>query len=126
MTNNELLNTFQPFLQTLSGNPPKHVQTDYEGAQTTPVKYAIIKNQRRLQDSLEDYQEALSEIADEHDVDLREDKINDEDFEEELQELLEQDSGFDPYTITENDLKQEPNIPLQLIAMAEQYLVEEE
>lgn len=127
MKNQELLQKVQPSLQILSGTHPEH---DFEGVQTTSMKYAVAKNQRYLSDSLEDYQEVLQDLLDEHDVQPTEEGgiPNDapEEFQEDLNDLLQEESGFEPHQVSESDLTNEPEMPMDVIMLVEDWLVKEE
>jgi len=96
---------------------------DYDGAETTTVRYAVVKNQRRLSNALEDYHEVLKEIMDEHDVEptdrggIPEDAP--EDFQEDMNDLLQQDADFDPYKVSEEDIFKEPSIPTEVLGSIE-------
>ena len=125
MTNQELLN-LRPVLQiTASGAPDDH-PLDYPGAQTTAMRYALIQNQRRLQETLEVYQEMLQELLEEHDVELEGGQIPEdapEAFEDALQELLEQETPYEPYTVSDTEIKKEAGVPLELL-MALDWMIE--
>ena len=122
MNNRTLINLVQPTLQALSGN---HPELDYDGAETTAVKYAIVKNQNRAQEALEDYQQVLQDLFDEHDADPKAEELPDDpDFQSDLQELLDQPSDFQPYQITEDKILKEENIPMEVLGAADQFLIE--
>lgn len=106
---------------------------EYEGAQTTPVKYAVVQNQKRLQSEMELFQESLQDITEGEepeevnkalDIILRtgngEQASNNTGLAqttvESMDELLSQDTGFEPYTVTEEEIKAEPNMPLGVLA----------
>jgi hypothetical protein len=117
MTNQELL-SIRPALQIAASGAPEGHDVDYLGAQTTAMRYALMQNQKRLQETLEVYQEMLQELLEEHDIELDGGGIPEdapEEFEQELQELLQQEAPFQPYTISDTEIKKEPGVPLQLL-----------
>jgi hypothetical protein len=118
MTNQQLLN-LRPALQIAASGAPDDHPLSYDGAQTTAMRYALLQNQRRLQDALEGYQEMLQELISDHDVDLDGGQIPEdapEEFRQELQELLQQEAPFDAYTISDEEIKAEPSVPLELLS----------
>ena len=133
MTNRRLFQQVTPILNVLGeGGNYEH----FGGAQTTPVRYAVVKNQQRLNDALEGYREVLKEIAEEADVaqeDIQE-TVNalingtattaakkdalptPQHTTEKIEDLLDQDTDFDPYTVAEEAVMEEPNIPIEVLA----------
>jgi hypothetical protein len=71
MTYRDLLATVQPAINVFS-NGLQNGQIDYDGAETTAVRYAMIQNERALKDALQGtdmvggYQGRLGQIAEEH------------------------------------------------------------
>jgi len=149
MTYTDLLRKVQPGINLLSNG----IQTDdldYDGAQTTPVRYAMIQNERALQDALQGtdmvdgYTDQLRDIAEEHMDDPPEkvvpvlhsyarsllfaDVSAEADLPDEAQDaveaLLEKDAPFEPYTVAEKDLMAEPGVPMQVLGLVEGWLVE--
>jgi hypothetical protein len=121
-TNAELLN-LQSVLQVVADGTREDADIDYDGAQTTTVRYAVVKNQRRLQNALEDYQEVLNDLMEEHDVEPTEvgqiPQEASEDFQEDLNDLLQQDADFNPYKVSEEDIFKEPSIPTEILGSIE-------
>jgi hypothetical protein len=118
MTNRDLLNV-RPALQIAASGAPDDHPLDYSGAQTTAMRYALMQNQKRLQDALEGYQELLQELISDHDVELEAGGIPDdapEAFREELQELLQQEAPYERYTVSDSEIKKEPGVPFELLS----------
>jgi len=149
MTYADLLTNVQPGINFL-GNGTEMGGLDYDGAQTTPVRYAMIQNERALQDALQGtdmvdgYTDRLRSIAEEH-MDaapeeavpvlhsyarsvLFDDVSSEADLPDEVQDeveaLLEEDAPFEPYQISEEDLIGEPGVPMQVLGLVEGWLVE--
>lgn len=126
MTNEDLLG-LRPALQIAANGAPNDHPISYDGAETTAMRYALMQNQKRLQSALEGYQEFLQELISDHDVDLEGGRIPDdapEAFHEKLEELLEQEAPFKPYTVSEAELKEEPSVPFELLSALD-FMVEE-
>lgn len=150
MTYRDLLAKVQPGLNILS-NGIHNDQLDYDGAETTPVRYAMIQNERALQDALQGtdmidgYVDRLAEIAEEHldmpseeavsvlhsygravlfqDVEPEAELL--EEAEDAVEGLLQEDAPFEPYQISEDDLTAEPGVPLEVLGLVEGWLVED-
>ena len=130
MTNRELLQQVRPTLNILAnGAGPQH-DLEYDGASTTAVRYAVVQNQKRLQDALEGYNDLLTELLEEHDVEPTEQGGIPEDapdeFNEALEDLLQQDAPFEPYTVTDADIKKEEGVPLELLTMMDWMIDDDE
>jgi hypothetical protein len=126
MTNAELLNV-RSALNIAANGAPAEAGIDYVGAQTTAVRYAIIQNQKRLQDALEVYQEMLQDLIEEHDVELESRQIPEDApdaFSDALDELLQTETPFEAYTVSDEDIKQEPNVPIELL-MALDWMIDD-
>ncbi|AFH22438.1 hypothetical protein OSG_eHP25_00085 [environmental Halophage eHP-25] len=119
MTNEELLNAREIIVLMINGTEDVDINIEFDGAQTTPVRYALNQNSKRIQDSLESYQEMLEEITDDYDVDFPIGDLEDkpDDFQKEIDELLNQESPFEPYTISADKFMEEPSVPFELIQM---------
>jgi len=106
---------------------------DYDGAQTTTVRYAVKKNRDRLQDEIEHYQELLREKAEE--LDLERDvlqtiaqkrlqgQLDTEEAGEEpteaVDEVLATEPAFEPYQVTEAALMEEPGVPIPILDLVD-------
>jgi len=107
MTNQELLNRSSALNRAA------------EEVQTTRMRYAIQKNLRDVQALLEPYQETLQQLAKDHEVESLEDPP--EDFESELEDLLDEDAGDpDVHTVPPETLDREDekgtDLPFEVIA----------
>jgi len=109
MTNQELLNRSQV------------LQRAAESVQTTRMRYAVQKNMRAAERELEAYNDLLADLASEHNVDINGGVPDDEEFREELTDLLQQDAGDpDVHTVPPETLDREDekgtDLPLEVVA----------
>jgi len=153
-TYRQLLRTIQPSLNILANGTAEEAAFDYDGAETTAINYAVVKNERDVTDALQGtdvvdgFRGELEDIAHEHfDEDDEEapsvpqlyrharaqlfpgvesDLAGEPDVDEAIEEALGKDAPFEPYQISESDLLSEPGMPSEVISMVDPWLVEEE
>jgi hypothetical protein len=133
MTNRKLLSTVQRAVGVLmNGTPPDSPIEFPGGAQTTTVRYAVKENRDRLQSCKETLQEMLAEDAEEvgedptamldaavemslpqnggaPDTDLSDEAI------ERIEEHLDTETPFEPYTVPASAVMEEPSVPIPVL-----------
>jgi len=147
MTYLDLFTQVQQGLAALSGVVS---HDSWDGAETTPVRYAIVKDERRLNDALQGadmvdgYVDEIKAIVEEHmdaapqeavgrlqewaraelfrDVDT--DVELPDDTAEAVRKVLDTDAPFEPYTVTEEHIKAEPRVPIWVLSLVEDWMVE--
>jgi arginine utilization protein RocB len=133
MTYRDLLTRVQNSILVLASGTSPEADIDFDGAQTTKVRYAAKKNRDRLQDELEHYQELLKEKAEE--LDLEPDvlqtiaqkrlqgKLDTEEAggeaTEAVDDVLDTEPAFEPYQVTEAALMKEPGVPIPVLDLVD-------
>lgn len=134
MTYQELLNDVHPVLAVLQNGTTEGVEikergrpVHYEGAQTTAVRLATLENAERAERAVDKYTTLLREKMDEHGVeDVQPSQVPSdapEEFKEEMRGLLDTEAPFEPYTVSADELKQEPNVPLMLLQSMREWMI---
>lgn len=133
MTYRDLFQRVQQTVAVLANGTAEEAEIDYDGAQTTTVRYAVKKNRDRLQDEMEHFQELLEEKADA--LDLSPDVLQTiankriqgrldeegagEDATEAVDDVLVTDTAFEPYQVSEAAIMQEPSVPIPILDLAD-------
>jgi len=146
MTYRDLLAQVQPGISVLGNGTPESHPIDYDGAETTPITYAIMRNERELNsalqgsDTVDGYTDELKAVAEEHldeaqvqrlqewvrarlFPDVQSDLELDDEAQEAVRDVLGKDAPFQPYPVDEADLMDEPNVPKQVLAMVDEWMV---
>ena len=144
MTYRTLLTRIRNGVAVLAGGTAEGAAIEYDGAQTTRIRYAVKKNRDRLQSEVEHFQELLKEKAEDLGEDAEvlqkvandllqgmsiEDGIGEEGVDKEMvaavQDVLSTETGFEPYTVPEAAMMEEPGVPIAVLDLTD-WMVREE
>jgi len=139
MTYRELFQRVQQTVAVLAGGTTEEADIDFDGAQTTRVRYAVKKNRDRLQDEMEHFQELLSEKAEQISMEadvlqtIADKRIQGRLVEEEageeateaVDDVLGTETAFEPYHVTEEAIMQEPSVPIPILDLADWMIKDE-
>jgi len=139
MTYRDLFQRVQQTLAVLANGTSPEGPIDYDGAQTTTVRYAVKKNRDRLQDEMEHFQELLGEKAEE--IGMEPDVLQTiadkrvqgsldteeagEEATEAVDDVLSTETAFEPYHVSESAIKEEPGVPIPILDLADWMFVED-
>jgi len=136
MTNRDLLTRVQNSVAVLADGAAPGSALDFDGAETTQVRYAVMENRDRLQDCLEKYRDLLKEDAEELGVEpeslqpvvqelvyrpeadpasVAEELDVPKKHAEKVQALLGTETPFEPYTVPESAVFEEEGVPLEVL-----------
>jgi len=135
----DLFQRVQQTVAVLANGTAPEAKIDYDGVQTTTVRYAVKKNRDRLQDEMEHFQELLAEKADE--VGMEADvlqtiadkrvqgSLDTEEAGEEatqaVDDVLGTETAFEPYHVSEAAIMEEPGVPIPILDLADWMIVED-
>jgi len=133
MTYRDLFQRVQQTVAVLANGTAPEAPIDYDGVETTTLRYAVKKNRDRLQDEMEHFQELLAEKAE--DIDVEPDvlqtvadkriqgRLDTEEAGEELteaaDEVLNTETAFEPYRVSEAAIMEEPSVPIAVLDLAD-------
>jgi len=134
MTYRDLLTRIRNGVAVLASGTAEGAAIEYDGAQTTRIRYAVKKNRDHLQGEVEHFQELLTEKAEDlgEDAEVLQKVANDllqgtpaseigvdEEAVAAVQDVLGTETGFEPYTVPEAAMMEEPGVPIAVLDLTD-------